>query len=245
MPRATIPPVLRAEGESISATTTDKYFQKPAWAQELQLIAVSESLLQFSPILKAAYKYVAIGTTYTDILPNIVDRLSTSTSAVNSLVAVTDFIYLFSDQKFNHLYLDLTNLNTTATSVVTGKYRKNDDTWAAISLTDGTVAGGIAFAQDGAISWTSPGDEGKISPFSLTGVGSTVPMYAIQISPSVADFDATVSIAACTLGPDHTLDLYLPAATVMSFNVERSGGIVVSHATSGNVRVNWLQYDGE
>ena len=111
MPRATIPPVLRAEGETIAATTTDKYFQKPVWAQEVQLVAVTESLLQIGPELKAAIKFIDATGVYSDLTASLVDRSTSTTVELDSMIFDTDYLYLFSDQKFNHFYVDVTNVN--------------------------------------------------------------------------------------------------------------------------------------
>lgn len=56
-----------------------------------------------------------------------------------------------------HVTMDA-NVNANA-SVLTVKYRKTDDTWAAVAgQSDGTILTGATFGQTGAVTWTVPTD---------------------------------------------------------------------------------------
>lgn len=85
---------------------------------------------------------------------------STSTDIVLSSIPAPGsggFLYVGSHVPFRGVTIDVDSVNGTA-SVLTVKYRKSDNTWADITATDGTVAGGASMAQDGAVTWTIPTD---------------------------------------------------------------------------------------
>lgn len=71
--------------------------------------------------------------------------------------AQNDFLYVGSHIPFSGVHVDVGDANGNA-SVITVKYRKNDNTWADIADTDGTASGGASLAQDGDITWDIPGD---------------------------------------------------------------------------------------
>ncbi len=80
-----------------------------------------------------------------------------------------DFLYIGSHIPFRGVRVIQGSTNSTA-SVLTVKYRKNDNTWADISASDGSASGGATFAQTGNVTWTLPTDW---IPASLRAAGDT------------------------------------------------------------------------
>ena len=84
----------------------------------------------------------------------------TGTSVVLSsldTLANGDALYVGSHIPFSGVAIDIDAANGTA-SVLTVAYRKNDNTWADTSATDGTTSGGATMAVDGSVTWTVPSD---------------------------------------------------------------------------------------
>ena len=102
--------------------------------------------------------------------------------------------YLFGhDEEFNQLKLDISTLATGGT--VTWQYRKNDDTWAALSgVTDGTNS----FANSGAniVSFTQPSDWkaetfGGLGPFKYIRALFTAGTFSVQPQGRKVTLDVT------------------------------------------------------
>jgi len=80
-------------------------------------------------------------------------------------------------------------------SVLSGYYRKNDNTWAALSgFSDGTTSGGATLAQNGTISWTVPSDWKENYMFSQN-------KFWIRLQVS-AQLDAEVEVSSVTYDSD-------------------------------------------
>lgn len=85
---------------------------------------------------------------------------STATSVTLSSLGTAaqgDYLYVGSHLPFAGVEIDVDAANGTA-SVLTVNYRKDDDTWATTSASDGTASGGASMAQDGSVTWTVPTD---------------------------------------------------------------------------------------
>ena len=79
-----------------------------------------------------------------------------------STAANSDYVYIGSKVLFRGVHIDVDGANGNA-SVLTVKYRKDDDTWADISATDNTASGGATLGVDGTVVWTVPTDWKKTS----------------------------------------------------------------------------------
>ena len=124
--------------------------------------------------------------TFVDHTAIVAERGTVNEAAINAFNSSDDAYYIGCLQPFRGVYLDLENKNDTA-SVITVKYRKDDDTWADTSDTDGTDVAGDTLKQSGDIYWTPATDWiGN----SVNGIG---PLYYVQITVS-ATLDASVSI---------------------------------------------------
>ena len=246
MPRATIPPLMRNKGETLALTTARRYSAKYPWAKELQYEADVASRVVLTPRLMAAFFFDESAGTYLDVTENMTDKDAATLMVINSMTS-SDFIYLFFEGDTGPIaafFMNLTALNDTA-SIMSLDYRKDDDTWAAVSsLTDGTDVSGDTLKQDGEVSWTLTTDHKAISPNAVTGAGTGVKAFAVRISVSVT-LDSSVDVNEIIAGPDDANSQFIPATTLVTFNVEKRGGIVAFVGTStGTAHANHLEYDG-
>ena len=117
------------------------------------------SLNPFLTVLKTTDALVA-ASNITDGSKNVQDGDTGTSLSLNSFstAANSDFIYVGSHIPFRGVRVIIGNTNAGSASVLTVKYRKSDNTWADISVTDGTSSGGKTFAQTGNVTWTLPTD---------------------------------------------------------------------------------------
>ena len=108
--------------------------------------------------------------------------------------ANNECIFIGVPVKFKSVTITVSAANGNA-SVLTGYYRKSDNTWAALSgFTDGTASGGATFAQNGTISWTVPTDWKDNYMYAQN-------KFWIQLRVS-AQLDSEVEISAVTFDSD-------------------------------------------
>jgi len=75
-------------------------------------------------------------------------------SALAFASAGPDYLYFGHNRQFDALILDLATANTNA-ATATWEYW-NGTGWATLTVTDGTVTGGVPLGQDGTVSWSVP-----------------------------------------------------------------------------------------
>lgn len=130
------------------------------------------------------------GTTYVDYTVEVTDSAKSTVATLGGLTTATGVFYLKAANKFRaaKITMSTTNVNTAA-STLSAKYRKNDDTWAALTIVDGTSTGSKTLSQTGLISWSWPAD------IITTKVDADqIPLWTIQFFVS-ADLSASVDIA--------------------------------------------------
>jgi len=103
------------------------------------------------------FKY---GGSDTSLIANLTDRDSTTGSGttLDSMAVTNDYIYICLDKPTAGIRIDMTASVNGTTNTMVGEYYKNDDTWAGLSVTDGTDSGGVSLAQDGSVTWTAVTD---------------------------------------------------------------------------------------
>lgn len=69
-----------------------------------------------------------------------------------------DFLLVGAAEPYRGVLVDVNGTHAGDASTLTVNYRKNDDTWADTSATDGTSAASKTMAQDGNVTWTVPTD---------------------------------------------------------------------------------------
>jgi len=130
-----------------------------------------------------------------DYSDEVSDGQTSTVAVLDSLStwANWDAVFVCTSVPADALGIVLANGNDNA-SVLSLYYRKNDNTWADASATDGTDVGGDCLKQDGNITWTQPSDEIPMMMFGTVGF-----WYQIRVS---AALDAEVEISGCTFqGP--------------------------------------------
>lgn len=151
-------------GGGTALTSTAARIMLPTGTRTLTLVPRNFSTAVVAQWLKCPWltvlKTTDGGATFTDYSYEAQDN-STSTSAVLSsldTLASGDWLYVGSHVPFAGVAIDVDGTNGTAAITLTVNYRKNDNTWADISATDGTASGGTTLAQDGSVTWTIPTD---------------------------------------------------------------------------------------
>ena len=88
------------------------------------------------------------------------DGLTTTAVILDSLNTLANFhcVFICTPVPANRFTFTISLPNGTA-AVGTLSYRKNDNTWADTSETDGTILSGATMGQTGAMTWTHPSDE--------------------------------------------------------------------------------------
>lgn len=131
-----------------------------------------------------------------DYSVEISDGRSTTVAVLDDLDTYANFecIFIGIPVKAKSITVTVSAANGTA-SVLSGYYRKTDNTWAAFAgLSDGTDDGGACLGQNGTISWTVPSDWKDNLMFAAN-------MYWIQLRVAT-QLDAEVEISAVTFDSD-------------------------------------------
>lgn len=139
-----------------------------------------------------------------DYTKEVTDGLTATSANLNSLDTIGndpyECIYICTGGvRANRLYWTMGNVNGTAGTTGTLKYRKSDNTWADTEETDGTAktinGGDATLGQSGAMYWNPPTDEIPCYMFGVSGF-----WYQWETS---ADLDASVTVTGLTFGTDH------------------------------------------
>jgi hypothetical protein len=151
-------------GGGTALTTTETYTAFPRGTKWFSAYGRNYASCDVVQLAKCPYLIVfktadALATAPTDSSDAVQDEDTATLLTLSSLdtAANDDFVYVGSYVPFAGVHVDVGNTNGTS-SVLTVKYRKDDDTWADISDTDGTASGGATFAVDGSVTWTIPTD---------------------------------------------------------------------------------------
>lgn len=154
-------------------------------------------------------------------------------------------LYVGAHIPFRGVLVDVDAANGTA-AVLSGDYRKSDDTWAALTVTDGSAAAGATFGQDGAITWTMPTDWVPASLSSAVATtGAAVPnrnagLYWVRLKVSAA-LDASTTLNSLLALARATTYAELVSGRVLEMSVDRGLIAGAEHRTdagTANVIVN-------
>lgn len=160
---------VRIQGETLSLSTTLASLGGPRNAYQLTLYDPDVDFrLHLNPSILAIAYYDATNSagarfehgsgTGDSLIADLTDRdTSTGTGTAMDSGTTADFLYICTSDVVSGFRITIGSANdNTATIVAT--YRKNDDTWASLTETDGTASGGDTLAQTGSITWTAPTD---------------------------------------------------------------------------------------
>lgn len=166
--------------------------------------------------------------TFTDHTAIVTERGTIREADITALHQTEDKYYIGADVPFRGFYLDLENKNDTA-STLTVNYRKDDNTWADLSQTDGTDSSGDTLKVSGDNFWTMPTD------WTTYTVNSVGPLYFVQLVVS-ATIDSTsineivllsVSSSEAVAGPE-PIARAEPGVGFMDFDTDAVGGVEVT-----------------
>jgi hypothetical protein len=166
----------RVQGETLALSTAAAVLGIPPNVHQLLVYnPATDFRLHLNPAIidivffdesgAAGSEYIT-ASSLTTLFNDLTDR-NTGTGSGTTLDAATtsDFLYICLAEPVAGLRVTIGAANGDS-SVMTGEYRKNDDTWAGLSITDGTASGGDTLAQTGNITWTAVTDWKRAS---LTG----------------------------------------------------------------------------
>ncbi len=155
----------KVTGETLATSTTYATLGVVPTAEQFILYQPTEDFrLALVPALVDARFFnsaAAVGSQYESGLVNVLtDRLTTTgtLTTLDSALADVDFLYLCFSDPVRGVQVTIGSANATASTTLIAEYRKNDNTWAALSVTDGTDSGGVALAQTGPVTWTAVAD---------------------------------------------------------------------------------------
>ena len=129
-----------------------------------------------------------------DYTQEVTDGKTTTVAVLDSLdtYANHECLFICTTVPANRLTWTISKVNG-ASSVVTIRYRKSDNTWADASAKDGTASGGKTLATTGgAMTWTHPSDEIPFFMFGRSGF-----WYRLDFS---LQLDSEVEVSAVTYG---------------------------------------------
>src|SRR3990167_4985133 len=151
------------QGEQVSLSTTVATRGIPSWAHQARIYVPSTDFrMQLNPAIIAVAFYDASesagsrwkvgssesGLTMLGALTARSDVFGTAvgTGTIMDSATTSDYLYVVTYDIVGGFFVDVKSANGTANTTIIVEYRKDDDTWAGLTETDGTASGGIALA---------------------------------------------------------------------------------------------------
>jgi hypothetical protein len=246
-------------GETLSTSTTYATLGIPPTAEQfilyqptadfrLSLVPALIDARFFNSAASAPSQYEGSGT----LVAALTDRTTTGTgTTLDSALADNDFLYLCFSDPVRGIQITVGSANSTANTTFIAKYRKNDNTWAALSITDGTDSGGVALAQTGPLTWTAVTDWKRdilvgptaITDNATTGERQTRSGFWVQLSWDEA-LDSDTEITNIW-GINQAVDYgYFRTGVEYTFTCDKSqvGAIEVDLASgTDTMQVTWIR----
>lgn len=166
--------LVRVQGEQLSLSTTIAILGIPPNMHQAKLyVPTSDFRLHLNPRINDVRFYDAsatAGSRWKSEVVNLTDRdTATGTGSDMNSMTTSDFLYMCFEEPVGGVRATIGNANANA-ATMTATYRKNDDTWASLTITDGTASGGAPLAVTGNITWTTPTDWKRTSLAVPTGI---------------------------------------------------------------------------
>lgn len=257
MPVAYPAGLIRTQGETLALSSTVASLGAPTNAYQVLLYNPGTDFrLHLNPaILSVVFFDVSnsVGARYeqgsgsgVSLLRDLTDRdTGTGTGTAMDAMATGDFLYICTSDVVSGFRIVIGSANAEA-AVVAFTYRKNDDTWAALTETDGTDSGGASLAQTGSITWTAPTDAKR----AILGGGSGI--FTDADAPPIEGFWWRMAFDAA-LGADVEIDEiwtlnknttrgYFRAATEYALSLDRRNvGAIEAALASGTdtLQLTW------
>lgn len=219
-------------------TTANAYIPLPNGTKHIIVMPRNFATAVVAKIALCPYLYVvktvtdgASGTDYSDAAQDGSASTDVVLSSLSTALSL-DYLFVGSWVPFAGVQCDIDGPNSNV-SALTVNYWQSDGlgsgTWADITATDGTDAGGVTFAQDGAVTWTVPTDW---LPSSLreahAGSGSMPAANAAGIFWTrwevSAAMDAATTINSMAAVPNGTPSEWVAGAVIESSYEKGPGG---------------------
>lgn len=186
MPAAFPPGVVRTPGETLSLSTTlaslgipNNIYQvllyNPTGDFRLSLNPVIQEVVFYDSSASNGSKYERNSGTSNSLTRDMTDRNTANGTgtALDSSQANVDFLYLRVAEAIGGIRIVIGSANGTSSTTFKGEYRKSDNTWANLSVTDGTDSGGVGLAQTGSVTWTVPTDHLNTNLLAIESLADT------------------------------------------------------------------------
>ena len=253
----------RNQGETLALSTTVASLGiPPDYHQAIVYNPATDFRLHMNPrILDAVFfdESAATGSEYVNtsssvnLVTDLTDR-STGTGTGTTLDSSTtsDFLYICLYEPTAGIRIVIGSANSTANTTLVGAYRKNDDTWANLSVTDGTASGGVALAQTGAVTWSAKTDWKSaqlVGPHgiadeknSTSGIGGTVGFWMRLSWDEALDSDTEIT-EIWTLSNDTNRGYYRAGQEYgLSFDRSRVGAVeAVLASGTDTMQITWVR----
>jgi hypothetical protein len=176
---------------------------------------------------------------------------STGTGTLLDSSTTSDFLYLCFSDPVSGIHLLIPSPNGSGTAALAIKYRKNDDTWASLSVTDNTRATRTFATNDRSITWTAVTDwksailvgASGIVDNATTGEQGTRRGFWIQIAWNAA-LDSDTEISDIWTINQGTAYGYFRSGTEYNFTVDHSQvGAIEADLASGTdtMQITWIR----
>ena len=174
-----------------------------------------------------------------DYSTEVSDGLTTTSAILDSLNTLAAFhcVFICTPIPANRLTWTMAAANATA-AVGTLSYRKNDNTWADTTETDGTISAGATLGQSGSMTWTPPADEIPCYMYGISG-------YWYQWK-TATQLDAEVEVSKVTYGSAfqdlvNVWDGMIPYA-IEAVHYDKSAEIYSNYAT-GYIDIGSMEFE--
>ncbi|MDA1188804.1 MAG: hypothetical protein O2854_03895 [Chloroflexi bacterium] len=269
---ATYPaPAVGVRGETLALSTTLATLGVPSGMQQFTFYSPSADFqLHLNPALldvnfydasaTEGQRFIKAGSTST-LLADLTDRASgTGTGTVMDSMTTSDYLYLCWSDIVGGLYINVKSANGTSNTMVV-EYRKNDNTWASLSITDNTDTG-ASLAQDGTVTWTAPtdwkatalgGPQGIITNANAAGGTAAAPAgtdpsgtigFWMRVSFSGAGLDSDTEIEEAWSLNKATDRGYFRVGAEVTFSIDRRavGAIeAILTASTSTAQITWTR----
>lgn len=252
----------KVTGETLATTTTAKTLSIDPQADQFILYQPTEDFrLSLNPALIDAVFFDATGASGAQYLQtgasaslahDLRDRgIATGTGTLLDAATTSDFLYLCFSDPVSGIHLLIPSLNSGGTTTLAIKYRKTDDTWAALSITDATKATTTLDTNDKSITWTAVTDWKRATLVGPTAIvdnattreRSTRSGFWIQIAWDAA-LDADTEISDIWTVNQGTGYGYFRSGVEYNFTVDHSqvGAIEVDDtANTDTMQITWIR----
>ena len=246
--------LIRTPGETLALSTSLASLGIPPNVyQALLYNPAVDFRLHLNPAILGVYFYdagSAVGSRFVNLGAVLTDR-ATGTGSGNTMNSMTssDFLYICFADTVGGFRGTIGNTNSTGARTTSAKYSKNDNTFAAVTITDG-MASATSFDQTGSVTFTVPTDwkRGLITDFGITAEADSPVESGHWLQVAVnGTLDASVSITELWALNSATDRGYFRAGTEYAISLDRRNvGAIEAVLASGSdtLQITWEKVAG-